>query len=103
MKGMMNMMKQAQEMQRKMQDAQARIQALEVTGKAGDDLVTVTMAGSFAVKNVSIKPDVVDADDIETLEDMVTVALNDAIAQVQQFSETEMKSVTGGMSIPGLG
>jgi DNA-binding YbaB/EbfC family protein len=102
MKNMMNMMKQAQDMQRKMQEAQAKIQALEVTGKAGDALVTVTMTGSYAVKAVQIKPEVVDSDDVETLEDMVTVALNDAISQIQQTSESEMRAVTGGMNIPGL-
>jgi DNA-binding YbaB/EbfC family protein len=101
-------MNQAQMMQqlRKMQQEMARVQEelanTVVEGSASGGLVTVGVSGEFRVKSVSIKPEAVDPDDIETLEDLVTVAFNDALTKVQELSSKKMGALTGGMRIPGL-
>jgi DNA-binding YbaB/EbfC family protein len=101
-------MNQAQMMQqiRKMQQDMARVQeelaTTVVEGSASGGLVTVGISGEFQVKKVTIKPEAVDPGDIETLEDLLVVALNDALAKVQQISQSKMASVTGGLKIPGM-
>ena len=101
-------MNQAQMMQqvRKMQQEMARVQEelanTVVEGSASGGLVTVGITGEFQVKKVSIKPDAVDPDDVETLEDLIVVALNDALAKVHELNSKKMGAVTGGMKIPGL-
>ena len=101
-------MNQAQMMQqvRKMQQEMARVQEelanTVVEGSASGGLVTVGISGDFTVKKVAIKPEVVDPEDVETLEDLVTVAFNDALAKVQELSSRKMGALTGGMRIPGL-
>jgi len=101
-------MNQAQMMQqiRKMQQDMARVQEelanTVIEGSASGGLVTVGVSGDFQVKKVSIKPDAVDPADIETLEDLVTIAFNDALAKVQDVSSKKMGALTGGMRIPGM-
>ena len=101
-------MNQAQMMQqlRKMQQEMARVQDelanTVVEGSASGGLVTVGISGEFQVKKISIKPEAVDPDDIETLEDLVTVALNDALGKVQALSSSKMGALTGGLKIPGM-
>ena len=101
-------MNQAQLMQqmRKMQQEMARVQEelanTVVEGSASGGLVTVGITGESQVKKVTIKPDAVDPDDIETLEDLIVVAFNDAIGKVQQLSAAKMGAVTGGLKIPGM-
>jgi DNA-binding YbaB/EbfC family protein len=101
-------MNQAQMMQqlRKMQQEMARVQEelanTVVEGSASGGMVTVGISGEFRVKKVTIKPEAVDPDDVETLEDLITAALNDALAKVQDLSSKKMGALTGGMRIPGL-
>ena len=101
-------MNQAQMMQqlRKMQQEMARVQEelanTVVEGSAAGGAVTVGISGDFQAKKVAIKPEAVDPEDIETLEDLVTAALNDALAKVQELSSRKMGALTGGMRIPGL-
>lgn len=92
---MQQLMKQAQQMQRKMQEAQQKIAETEVTGKAAGGMVEVTMLANKTPVSVSIKPEAVDPDDVEMLEDMVLAALNDAIRQADEVA-TELMGPLGG-------
>ncbi len=98
--GLGNMMKQAQQMQERMQKAQAEIANLEVVGEAGAGLVKVTMLGNHNVRRVSIDPSLFADDDAEMLEDLVAAAINDAVRRVEQTSREKMAEVTGGMNLP---
>ncbi|RUO40593.1 YbaB/EbfC family nucleoid-associated protein [Aliidiomarina taiwanensis] len=99
--GMGNMMKQAQQMQERMQKAQEEIASLEVTGEAGAGMVKVTMYGNHNVKRVEIDPSIIgDEDDREMLEDLIAAATNDAVRRVEEASKQKMADVTGGMGLP---
>ena len=97
--GMGNIMKQAQQMQERMEKAQEEIKSLEVTGEAGAGLVKVTMLGSHNVKRVEIDESLME-DDKDMIEDLVAAAFNDAVRRVQETSKEKMAEVTGGMSLP---
>lgn len=92
---MQQVMKQAQAMQRKLQEAQEKIAESEVTGSAGGGMVEVTITGNKQPVAVSIKPEAVDPDDVEMLEDMVLAALNDAVKQADDLSQ-ELLGPLGG-------
>jgi len=99
------LMKQAQKMQRQMAEAQAELAETELTGTAGGGLVTVTVNGSGEVKSVRIDPRAVDADDVETLEDLVLAALHNAAEEARALTERKLGPLTGGMGglgLPGL-
>lgn len=102
--GLGNIMKQAQQMQEKMQKAQEELATLEVTGSAGGGMVTLVMTCRHDVKKVSIDPELFsgDADDKEIIEDLVAAAMNDAVKKVEQTSSEKMSGLTGGMNIPGM-
>ena len=102
MQNMMNMMKQAQEMQKKMKALQKEMEEAKFQGQAGGGLVTVTITGKSECLEVKISPDAVDPEDVETLEDLVMVAINDAQAKLAGAMSERMGAVTGGMNIPGL-
>lgn len=97
------MMRQVQKMQDAIREKQAELEAKEYTGTASGELVTVTMTGKREVTAVKIKPEAVDPDDIEMLEDLVAAAVNSATAAVDKEADEEMAKMTGGMNIPGLG
>ena len=101
---MQAMMKQAQKMQESMLKAQEEIAQMESTGTAGGGMVTATVTGTSTLKSIAIKPDVVDPDDIDMLQDLVVAAVNEAFRLAQEKSENSMKAVTGGMGggMPGL-
>ena len=84
---MQQLMKQAQVMQRKLQEAQQELADSEVTGSAAGGMVEVTLTGDKTPVSVSIKPEAVDPDDVEMLEDMVLAALNDAMKQADDLSK----------------
>jgi len=94
-----NLMKQAQQMQDRMQKVQAEIAAAEVTGEAGAGLVKVVMTGSHSVRRVNIDASLV-GDDKEMLEDLIAAAFNDAARRVEEMTKEMMASVTGGMPLP---
>lgn len=102
MPNMQQLMKQAQKMQKQMEEAQAKIGEMEVTATVGGGMVEVVANGSKEVKSITIKPEVVDPDDIETLEDLVLAAVNEAIRQAEELSQKEMGKLTGGMPTGGL-
>jgi len=95
---MQAMMKQAQQLQQKMLKTQEEINNTKFEGKAS--LVTVTMMGNKELKSVKIDSDSMDKDDIEALEDMILVAVNDAMNQINKVTEEKMGAYTKG--IPGL-
>ena len=97
------MMRQVQKMQDAIREKQAELEAKEYTGTASGELVTVTMTGKHEVTAVKIKPEAVDPDDIEMLEDLVAAAVNSAVAAVDKEADEEMAKMTGGMNIPRLG
>lgn len=99
---MQQMLKQAQKMQADMQALQADLEQREYTANAGGGLVEVTVDGKHTVKAVKINPDAVDVDDIEMLEDFITIAVNEAIGKAVAESEEEMGAITGGLNMPGM-
>ncbi|MBL4910664.1 MAG: YbaB/EbfC family nucleoid-associated protein [Alteromonadaceae bacterium] len=99
--GMGNLMKQAQQMQAKMQEAQAELAKMEVVGEAGAGMVKVTMLGSHSVRRVEIDDSLMgDADDKEMLEDLIAAAVNDAVRRVEEQNKDKMGALTGGMQLP---
>ena len=96
------LMRQAQKMQEDMKTKQAELEATEYTGSASGEMVTVRMNGKHEVLSVSIKPEAVDPDDIEMLEDLVAAAVNATVKVVDDAAAEEMGKLTGGMNIPGL-
>ena len=97
--GMGNMMKQAQQMQAKMQKAQEDLAKIEVVGESGAGMVKVTMTCNHNVRRVVID-DALVGDDKEMLEDLVAAAMNDAVRRVQETTKEKMGDVTGGMGLP---
>ena len=99
------MMKQVQEMQRKMAQAQEELAVETVEASAGGGMVTVVITGALEVKEVRIKPDAVDPDDVEMLQDLVVAAPNEALRAAQDLANTKLGGATGGLdlsNIPGL-
>ena len=94
---MNNLMKQAQRMQRQMEENQKAMETKEFTAKAGGGAVEVTVTGKKEVTKVKLSPDVVDPDDVEMLEDLIISAVNEAIRQVEEMYNAEMGRMTGGL------
>jgi hypothetical protein len=97
--GMGNLMKQAQQMQEKMQKAQEELAKMEVVGQSGAGLVKVTMLGSHSVRRVEIDESLME-DDKEMIEDLVAAAFNDAVRRVEEQNKEKMGALTGGMQLP---
>lgn len=95
------LMKQAQQMQKKMQDVQAKLDDMTVKGTAGGGMINVVMTCKGEVKKLTLDPSLVDKDEIEMLEDLITAAMNDAKGKAQALMDKEMAGVTGGMGLPG--
>lgn len=96
------MIRQAQKMQDKITELQEEIEARDFTASVGGGAVEVVVTGKKNIKSLTIKPEVVDPEDIEMLQDLVISAVNEAIANVEKVTEEEMTKVTGGVSLPGL-
>jgi len=102
MKGMGNMMKQAQQLQSKMLRMQEELAERTVETTAGGGMVTVVANGRQQIISIKIEQEVVDPDDVEMLQDLIMAAVNDALAKSQEMVAAEMGKLTGGMNIPGL-
>jgi DNA-binding YbaB/EbfC family protein len=100
---MSSLLKQAQEMQRKMQEATRSLGERILEGTAGGGAVKVFVNGNQEVQAVKIAREAVDPQDVETLEDLVTVAVQKAMLAAKELREREMSKVTGGMNLPGMG
>ena len=99
---MQSMLKQAQKMQEDMAAMQADLETREYDVAAGGGVINVKINGKKEIVSVKIAPEVVDPDDIETLEDLITAAVNEAIKKVEAISQDEMSKITGSMSLPGM-
>ena len=102
---MQQIMKQAQKMQQQVAQAQAELAETEVSGTAGGGLVTVVVTGLGEFKSIKIDPKAVDADDVETLEDLVLAAIHNGSEAVRELTEQKMGPATGGLgglSLPGF-
>ncbi|MDO4833561.1 MAG: YbaB/EbfC family nucleoid-associated protein [Bacillota bacterium] len=95
-------MAQMQAMQREMDKVQAEIEEMEATATSGGGAVTVTVTGKKELKDILIRPEVVDPDDVEMLQDLIIAAANEALRQMEEISQTEMGKFTSGLGIPGL-
>ncbi|WP_439580243.1 YbaB/EbfC family nucleoid-associated protein [Elioraea sp.] len=100
MKNLGQMMKQAQAMQQRMEEMQARLAEFEVQGSAGGGMVSVTMSGKAEVKRVKIDRALIDPEEVEVLEDLVVAAIADAKAKAESLVADEMAKVTGGLQLP---
>ena len=99
MKGIGDLMKQAQEMQSKLQEAQAQMAAIEVIGESGAGMVKVTMNCRYEVKRVEIDPSLM-GEDKEILEDLIAAACNDTVRRVERTQAEKMSELTGGINLP---
>ena len=95
-----NMLKQAQQLQARLQKAQEELETLTVEGSAGGGAVKVMMTGKQTLESVEIAPEA--AEDVELLQDLVVAAVNDAASKAQELTAKKMSALTGGMNIPGL-
>ncbi len=102
MKGMGNMMKQAQQLQAKMMKLQEELAEKTVESSSGGGMVKVTANGRQQILSIQLEKEVVDPDDVEMLQDLVLAAVNDALAKAQEMVSSEMSKLTGGLNIPGL-
>lgn len=96
------MLKQVQKMQEDMQNLQADIEEREFSATAGGGIVEVTFNGRHEMKKITIDPEAVDPDDVEMLEDYITIAVNEVMKNIDETNEREMGAITGGLNIPGL-
>jgi nucleoid-associated protein EbfC len=100
MKNLAGLMKQAQQMQTKMQEMQDSLARIELTGEAGAGLVRVTLNGKFELRHIAIDPKVVDPADTEMLQDLIVAAHKAAKEKISAAAEAEMQKVTGGLQLP---
>lgn len=99
---MANIVKQAQAMQAQMAKLQEEAASKTVTGSAGGGMVTVTANGAMELVGIVIDPEAVKGGDVDMLQDLVMAASNDALRKARQMMADQMKTVTGGMNMPGL-
>ncbi len=102
MKGMGNMMKQAQKLQSKMLKLQAEMEEKTVEATSGGGMVKVVANGKQQVVSIDIEKEVVDPEDVEMLQDLILAAVNDSLSKAAEMVSSEMGKLTGGMKIPGL-
>lgn len=98
-----NMMKKLQEVQENMASLQEELAVAEYSATAGGGAIEVTVNGSHEIKAIHIKPEVIDPEEPEMLEDLLMVSLNEAMRKADETAEREMGKLTGGLSIPGMG
>ncbi|MFP4258728.1 MAG: YbaB/EbfC family nucleoid-associated protein [Desulfovermiculus sp.] len=101
--GLNDIMRQAQQMQKKMAEMQEELAKKTVEASAGGGMVTVKASGALQIVEVSIDPAVVDPQDVGMLQDLIHAASNEALKKAREMMEGEMSQLTGGMKIPGLG
>ncbi|TFE26067.1 YbaB/EbfC family nucleoid-associated protein [Cohnella luojiensis] len=102
MNNMNQMMKQVKKMQEQMMKAQEELGSKTIEGTAGGGVVTVSVNGHKKLLDIKIKPEAVDPEDIEMLQDLVLTAVNDALTKADELANQDMGKYTGGMKIPGL-
>lgn len=101
MGNMNNMIKQAQKMQKEMMKVQEELEQRQIETSAGGGAVTVVVTGKKELVSINIKPEVVDPDDVEMLQDLILAAVNEAIRKAEEMVNGEMSKLTGGLGLPG--
>jgi DNA-binding YbaB/EbfC family protein len=96
------MMRQAQQLQRRMEQLQQELESATVEATAGGGVVTVIVTGKMTVESIVIDPEVVSPDDVDILQDLVTAAVNEGLNKAQEMVRSRMAELTGGLNIPGL-
>lgn len=99
---MNSMIKQAQKMQDEITELQSDIEEREFSATSGGGVVEVVVTGAKNIKSLTIKPEAVDPEDVEMLQDLIISAVNEAMTTVEKVTEEEMNKITGGVSLPGL-
>ena len=94
--------KQAQKMQERMAELQAELDEREYDFTVGGGMITIKMNGKKEMQSIEIKPEVVDPDDIEMLQDLIVAGVNEAISSIEKTNNDEMSKVTGNLNIPGM-
>ena len=97
-----NLMRQAQELQQRLQKLQDELNDAKVEATSGGGVVKVIVSGKLKVQSIEINPDVVDPADVEMLQDLVLAAVNEGLEMAQELANQRMSAITGGMKIPGL-
>ena len=97
-----NVMKKMQQIQKQMEETQEKVNETVIEASAGGGVVTCSMNGKRELLSITIDPGVLDPEDVEMVQDMVLVAVNDCLKQVEDLNESEMGRITGGLNIPGL-
>lgn len=101
MGNMNNMIKQAQKMQKDMMKVQEELEQRQIETSAGGGAVTVVVTGKKELVSINIKPEVVDPEDVEMLQDLILAAVNEAIRKAEEMVSNEMSKLTGGLGLPG--
>ncbi len=96
------MLRQAQQLQRRMAQIQEELESATVEASAGGGVVTAVVTGKMTVESIEIDPEVVSPDDVEILQDLVIAAVNEGLQKAQEMASSKMGEVTGGLNIPGL-
>ena len=96
------MIRQAQQLQKRMAELQTELESATVEATAGGGVVSVVVTGKMTIESITIDPEVVSADDVDILEDLVTAAVNEGLARAQEMANSKMSELTGGLNIPGL-
>ena len=102
---MMNkkMLRQAQQLQRRMMELQEELESATVEATAGGGVVKVVVTGKMRIESLAIDPEVVTPEDVDMLQDLVMAALNEGLGKAQELASSRMGALTGGLNIPGLG
>ena len=98
----LEMQQKLQQMQEQMAATQEAVEAQEFTATVGGGVVEITMTGDKVLKSITLKPEIVDPEDIETLQDLIVSGVNEVIRQVETETESRMNAISGGLNIPGL-
>ncbi len=101
-KGQMAQIQQMQAMQRQMEEMQAELEKNEITTTAGGGVVSAVVNGKKEIVNLTIDPEVVDPEDVETLQDLIMAAVNEGMRKVDEISNDKYSELTGGLNIPGM-
>ena len=103
MQNFSTIMKQAKKMQEKMGQLQQELETRTMEAQAGGGMVRVVVNGKFEVVSLKIEKEVVNPEDIEMLQDLITAVVNEGIRKAQEMASAEMAKITGGLNIPGMG
>ena len=98
---MANLMKQAQKMQRQMEEMQKELETKTVEATAGGEAVKVVVNGRKEIVEIELKPEVVDPEDIEMLQDLIMAAVNEGLRKADEMVNSQMSTITGGLNLPG--